>query len=156
MANEKLTTIPAETVLLREGEDNFEMYKILKGKAELYTGYGTDNEVLLGILGEGACFGEFGLLTHKPAIYTVIAYSDLILYRVTEEKIGEFIQENHSSVFQIMKSMANTMMIMQHQINQLSEELDDRNKVNKRIVGKNKDLISRYVKGGFSDSNRFR
>ncbi len=74
------------------------MYKIQKGNVEIYSGYGTENEVLLGLLGEGACFGEFGLLLHKPAIYTVIAYSSLILERVTEGTIGDFIQENHESV----------------------------------------------------------
>ncbi len=141
--NEKqhIFTVPAEGFVLREGETNNALFKILSGNAELYVSYGTENEVLLGILGKGDCFGEFGLLLHKPAIYTVIAYSDLVLLRVTEDRMGMFIQENHTSVFQIMKSMANTMMIMQHQISQLNEELDEKNKTNKRIIGKNKEML---------------
>ncbi len=118
-----IVSFPAESMILKEGEVNLDMYKIIQGKAEMYTGYGTDKEVLLGIIGPGACFGEMGLLMKAPAIYTIIAYSDVYAIRVTEDRVGNFIQENHSSVLQIMKNMANTMAIMQHQIMALSEEL---------------------------------
>lgn len=147
----QIITFSAGEFVLREGEINDEMFKILSGNVELYIGYGTENEVLLGILGKGDCFGEFGLLLHKPAIYTAIAYSDLILFKVTEGKIGDFIMENHASVLQIMRSMADTMLIMQHQLTQLNEELDEKNKTNMRIVGKNKELLRRYVQGKYGN-----
>ena len=118
-----IVCFPAETLILKEGEVNLDMYKIIQGRAEMYMGYGTEQEVLLGIIGPGACFGELGLLMESPAIYTVIAYSDVYAIRVTEERIGNFIQENHSSILQIMKNMAKTMSIMQYQIMALSEEL---------------------------------
>ena len=119
-----IVSFPAESLILQEGEVNLDMYKILQGKAEMYMGYGTDKEVLLGIIGPGACFGELGLLLQAPAIYTVIAYTDVYAIRVTEDRLGNFIQENHSSTLQIMKNMANTMAIMQHQILSLSDELN--------------------------------
>ncbi len=119
-----IVSFPAESLILKEGEVSLDMYKIIQGRAEMYVGYGTDQEVLLGIIGPGACFGELGLLMHSPAIYTVIAYSDVYAIRVTEERIGNFIQENHTSILQIMKNMAKTMAIMQHQIMSLSEELN--------------------------------
>ncbi len=114
---------PAETMILQEGEVSLDMYKIIQGRCEMYMGYGTDKEVLIGIIGPGACFGEMGLLMQAPAIYTIIAYSDVYAIRVTEGRIAGFIQENHSSVLQIMKNMAGTMMIMQRQILELSQEL---------------------------------
>ncbi|MCR5651653.1 MAG: cyclic nucleotide-binding domain-containing protein [Lachnospiraceae bacterium] len=144
--NEKsLITFSADSVIIKENEINPDMFKILKGNVELYSGYGTENEVFLGLLGKDACFGEFGLLLHKPSPYTVTAYSDVILYRVVEEKMSEFIRENHTSVLQMMKSMANTMMVLQSHINQLNEELNERNRVNKQIVGKNKEMLKRYI-----------
>ncbi len=109
--------------ILKEGEINLDMYKILKGHVEMYTGYGTENEVLLGLLGPGTCFGEFGILTKKPAIYTIIAYSDIKILRVTEELMMDFMKANPENVFQIMKNMANNMMRMQHQIGQLTTEI---------------------------------
>ncbi len=119
----RIYEIPAGTVILNEGETNMDMYKILTGHVEMYTGYGTDNEILIGILGPGACFGEFGILTEQPAIYTIIAFDNIRILRVTEGVMNDFIQENHDSVLQIMKNMANHMMRMQRQINQLSTEL---------------------------------
>lgn len=119
----KIYNVPEGTIILNEGEINLDMYKIVSGHVEMYTGYGTDNEVLIGLLGPGACFGEFGILTGKPAIYTIITYSETRILRVTEALMGDFIEENKDSILQIMKNMANNMMRMHRQIDQLSCEL---------------------------------
>lgn len=121
----KIGKFPEGSIILQEGEVNLDMYKIIKGHAELYTGYGTDQEVLLGIIGPQSVFGEFGLLLRKPAIYTVVAYSDVYALRVTEGDMGDFVQENHKYIIDIMRNMANMMMVMQTQINMLTSELKD-------------------------------
>lgn len=121
----KIYEIPPDTMILREGEINLDMYKIVSGHVEMYTGYGTPNEVLIGLLGPGTCFGEFGILTGQPAIYTIITYSKTKILRVTEGLMGDFIQENKDDILQIMRNMATNMTRMQHQINQLSLELEE-------------------------------
>ncbi len=131
MSKAKMQQIPKDTIILREGEKSRVMYKILKGHAEVYFGYGTETESLLGIIGEGSCFGEFGLLLNKPAIYTVIAYSDMLVLTVTEADIGEFIIENNKNILDIMKNMAGSMMSMRLQIEQLAKELDEQQVINK-------------------------
>ncbi len=40
---------------------------------------------------------------------------------------------------------------MQHKLTQLNEELDEKNKTNMRIVGKNKELLRRYVQGKYGN-----
>lgn len=112
--------IPEGTIILQEGERNLDMYKIISGHIEMYTGYGTDNEVLLGILCPGSCFGEFGILTKKPAIYTIIAFSDVKLLRITEDLLYVFMKENPEDILQIMTNMANNMLLMQQEIGELS------------------------------------
>ena len=119
----KIYEVPEGVTILNEGEVNLDMYKILSGHVEMYMGYGTDNEVLIGMLGPGACFGEFGLLTGQPAIYTIITYSTTKILRVTEALMTDFMTQNPDSILQIMKNMANNMMKMQHQVNQFSREL---------------------------------
>ena len=119
----KLIKFPQDSVILKEGELNPEMYKIVKGNAELYTGYGTDRELLLGIIGPQACFGEFGLLMQSPSIYTVIAYSDVYTIRVTSGDIGDFVKENHKNIIDIMRNMAHSMTVMQKQLNMMNEEI---------------------------------
>ncbi|MBQ3773485.1 MAG: Crp/Fnr family transcriptional regulator [Pseudobutyrivibrio sp.] len=123
----KIYEIPPDTMILREGEINLDMYKIVSGHVEMYTGYGTPNEVLIGLLGPGTCFGEFGILTGQPAISTLITYSKTQILRVTEGLMGDFIQENKDDILQIMRNMATNMTRMQHQINQLSHELEEIN-----------------------------
>ena len=135
---------PAGSLILQEKEVNLDMYKILKGHVEIYTGYRTDNEVIIGIIGPGSCFGEFGLLLQKPAIYTVIAFDDVYAIRVTEGQMGDFVQENHSSIIQIMKNMANTMLAMQYQISQLSSELNELKKGSFDEKQNQKDLLRTY------------
>ncbi|MBO5617004.1 MAG: Crp/Fnr family transcriptional regulator [Pseudobutyrivibrio sp.] len=136
----KIYEIPPDTMILREGEINLDMYKIVSGHVEMYTGYGTPNEVLIGLLGPGTCFGEFGILTGQPTIYTIITYSKTKILRVTEGLMGDFIQENKDDILQIMRNMATNMTRMQHQINQLSRELEEvtENRT-KRDTANNKD-----------------
>ncbi|RKM61255.1 hypothetical protein D6855_05020 [Butyrivibrio sp. CB08] len=145
-----IVTFPAESMIVQEGEVCLDMYKIIQGRAEMYVGYGTPNEVLIGIIGPGACFSELGLLMQAPAIYTVIAYTDVYAIRVTEGRIGDFIQENHSSILQIMKNMAKNMVIMQHQILALSEELATYTKKEEddTINQLKKDLLKEYYLSG--------
>ncbi len=119
----RIFEVPAGMTIIKEGEVNLDMYKIVSGHVEMYTGYGTDREVLIGILGPGSCFGEFGLLTGDKAIYTIITYSDTKLLRVVEDVMGDFIKEYPEDIIKIMKNMAENMLRMQHQISQISEEL---------------------------------
>lgn len=121
----KIYEIPEGITVLKEGELNLDMYKIVSGHVEMYTGYGTDKEILIGIIGPGACFGEFGILTGRPAIYTIITYSKTKLLRITGDFMDKFMEENKDDILQIMKNMASNMMRMQHQINQLSQELEE-------------------------------
>ena len=120
----RIISFPEGSVVLREGEINPEMFKIIKGNAEVYVGYGTKHETLIGIIGPQACFGEFGLLLHKPAIYTVVAFSDILAMRITEGEMGDFVQENHKNIIDIMRNMASIMMTMSLQINLLLEEIE--------------------------------
>lgn len=145
----KIITVPAGMTILSEGEVNLDMYKVIEGNVEMYTGYGTDKEVLLGILSPGACFGEFGLLLHKPAIYTIITFSQVKLLRVTEGTMGDFVKENQDSIVQMMRNMAGMMLNMSHNIQQLSQELEDvssRISPDVNIVQKKRDQDATMIK----------
>ncbi len=130
----RMMVFPEGSVILSEGENNLDMYKILKGHAELYTGYGTDREVLLGIIGPQSCFGEFGLLLKAPAIYTVVAYSDIYALRITEGDMGDFVRENHKNIIDIMRNMSRMMMVMQQQIEMLTEEVMESGKADEKLL----------------------
>ena len=90
----KMLRCNEDDIILREGETNSEMYKIVSGRAVCYLGYETDEEYLVGTLKEGQCFGEFSLLTGKPGIYTVVAYTDMLLMRITQDEFTRFVSMN--------------------------------------------------------------
>ena len=110
-------------VIVHEGEVSMDMYKLVAGKAEVYVGYGTERETVIGILAEGSYFGELGLLAQKPAIYTIVMYSDGLLLRITMNEIEEYIRSNERDILAIMKHMANSMYNLKLNIDLLSEDI---------------------------------
>ena len=152
----KIYDVPEGTIILNEGEVNRDMYKVVSGHVEMYTGYGTDNEILIGMLGPGSCFGEFGLLTGRPAIYTIITYSDTKILRVTEALMSDFMVKNPDSILQIMRNMANNMMKLQHQVNQFSRELAEQRGENIEAIAEllAKENLKNYVLTSEEDAGK--
>jgi CRP-like cAMP-binding protein len=123
MQEPRIVKFPQDSVILREGEVNANMFKIIKGNAEMYTDYQTPTESILGIIGEQACFGEIGLLLGKPSPYTVIAYSDVFAMRITGDELMDFVAKNQRNIIEIMRNMAGGMMSMRLQIDLLLKDL---------------------------------
>ena len=119
----KFIQIPADTVIIREGEKNAEMYKIISGRAICNINHGTDEEYLLGSLNEGKTFGEYSLLTDNPGIYTVTAYSDMLLLKISRSDFEDFIQMNAANSVNIMRNMAAMMRMLKVNIDMLNGEL---------------------------------
>lgn len=124
MSESKIIAYTANTVMLKEGEVSRDIIKIVKGNAEVYVGYGTDQETIVGIIGEQSCFGEFGLLLGQPSIITVVAYSDVLVMRISEDEMDDFISRNHKNIMDIMRSMAKSMLSMRAQVTMLLSELE--------------------------------
>lgn len=116
----------ADKVILKEGSRNNYVYKIISGRAVCYINYGTDDEYLLGSLKEGSTFGEFSLLTGKPNIYTVVAFTDMLLMRIERGEFSKFIGLNVGNAVTIMQNMASMMNIMKVNIDMINEELHHR------------------------------
>ncbi len=140
----KMVQFKAESVVIREGELNPDMYKIISGHAEVHVGYGTKHEVIIGIIGPQSCFGEFGMLLHKPSIYTIIAFSDLLALRITEENLADFVKENQKNIIDIMRNMAETMMTMRYHIDLLISEIESRKKPDPEILNRARRAMRAY------------
>ena len=136
-----LMKIPEGTVILKEGEVNLDMYKIISGCVEAYTGYGTEKESILGIMGKGQFFGEIGLFAQKPAIYTIVAYSDVVVMRITMNELDEYIKTNHHDIFEIMKKMAEAMYNMKYSLDMVADDMQKAKE--ERIVGQYKAYFSK-------------
>ena len=109
-------------IILREGDTDTNLYKVLSGNVEVYSGFGTDRENILGILSEGDYFGEMGLLTGAPAIYTVIAYNNPLVLSVEKDDLLSYVKLNYSDLIAIMENMARSMLNMKKNIDLLTND----------------------------------
>ena len=112
-----------DEIVLREGEINKDIYKIISGHAVYYFNYGTDRELVVGGLKEGNMFGEYSLLTGKPGIYTVVAESELLLLRVSWSEIEKFVSMDSSNFKDIMSHMAKMLNVMKINTEILYEDI---------------------------------
>ena len=118
----KMLKFSADEVVLRQGEVNKDMYKIVSGNAVCYFNYGTDEELVIGNLKDSNTFGEYSLLTDEPEIYTVVAFSDLLVLRIGRSEFEKFITLNASNSIEIMKNMASMLHVMKVNIDMLNGE----------------------------------
>ncbi len=118
----KMLKFAEDEVILREGETNTEMFKIVAGRALCYFGYGTDDEYLIGTLKEGHTFGEYSLLTGRPGIYTVAAYTDMLLLRIGQDEFTDFISMNASNAVEMMQNLARVISVLKVNIDMLRDE----------------------------------
>ena len=121
-ANEsKMVRFTEDQVILQQGSTEKVLYKIIHGKAIVYLNYGQEDEYIVGILSEQRCFGEFTILCGKPSIYTVVAYSDVLLLRIPEEDFDDFIRNNSANAIGIMRNLANTLVTLSFNSNLILE-----------------------------------
>ncbi len=159
----KIIQIPEGTKILTEGESNIDMYKIIKGHAEVYMGYETERETLVSIIGPQDCFGQFGMLLERPALYTVIAYSDVVVLRIKKDELDDFIRDNHKTVMDIMKNMAETVVTMRSQVELLLDDIKTTAKLSERTaheirktIGSSAVYRNSAMTGEFHTSDRIR
>ena len=128
-----ISVFSEDEVILREGESCGEMFKIISGNAALYLHYGEENEYFIGVLSEGKCFGEVSLLAGKPSPYTVTAVDNVMVMRVSAEQFEGFIRDNTRNAVDIMKNMASRIVMLNANLDMISEELSDSLKKSEEI-----------------------
>ena len=94
MENAKMQKFRAGDIIMREGQTYDEMYKVVSGSVEVYIRYGEKDEHLIGIYSKSKCFGEMSVLSEQASIYTVVAFDEVLLMRITKDYLEEFIRNN--------------------------------------------------------------
>lgn len=134
----------AEEIIMQEGRSYDEMYKILSGSVAVYTRYGEEDEHLLGIYSKSRCFGEQNVFSEQPCIYTVVAYNEVLLLRITRDSLEEFIRRYPGNAIDIMQNMMHTFELMQKNIDLLLDEVYQKRDVNRKQTEELKSKIMRY------------
>ncbi|MGN0552907.1 MAG: cyclic nucleotide-binding domain-containing protein [Oscillospiraceae bacterium] len=147
-----------DDIIIHEGEIYEEMFKIISGRAALYLQYGTENEYLIGVLSDGKCFGEVSVLTGNPSPYSVVAVSDIMVMRIGADRFESFISQNPRNTAEIMKNMANSIVMLKANVGMMSEELTDilntleEDKASKELAGSIRQKLAQYNLSGITGS----
>ncbi len=147
MENARMQKFQAGDIIMREGETYDEMYKVVSGSVEVYIRYGERDEHLIGIYSKSKCFGEMSVLSDQAAIYTVVAFDEVLLMRITKDYLEEFIRNNPKNAIDIMKNMVHTTVVMQKNIGLLLDDLYDKDGANKRRTEEIRQKIMQYSVG---------
>ena len=110
---------------------------------------GEKDEHLIGIISKSKCFGEMHVLSEQPSIYTVIAYKEVLLMRITKDSLEEFIANNPQNAIDIMRNMVHTNLLMQKNISLLLDDIYEKQDINKRRTEEIKKKIMQYSISGF-------
>ena len=123
MDRSNILTFHENEIIIVEGTVNKQMYKIVSGQAAVYIDHGKDTEYFVGVLSDGRCFGETGLLTGKPSPFSVVAETDIMLLGINAGDFEAFISEEPRNAAEIMKNLARTVVTMSANVNMLKEEM---------------------------------
>lgn len=144
----RMVTFHADEVIIHEGRSYDEMYKIISGSAAVYMRYGEEDEHLLGIYSKPRCFGELNILSGQPCIYTVVAYNEVLLMRIIGDSLEEFIRDNPRNAVDIMQNMAQTLGLMQKNIDLLLDDIYEKRDMNQKRTEELKRKILLYSMSG--------
>ncbi|MCI9138058.1 MAG: cyclic nucleotide-binding domain-containing protein [Lachnospiraceae bacterium] len=150
MENVAMLKFHPDDIIMKEGGTYEEMYKIVSGSVAVYVRYGEKEEHLIGIYSKPKCFGEAHVLSSQPGIYTVVAYDEVLLMRITKDSLEEFIRNNPKNAIDIMQNMVHTNLLMQKNINLLLDDIYEKQDINRRRTEDIKNKIKRYSINGFN------
>lgn len=123
MAQAGITEYKEDEIILKQGDPDKSLYKIISGQVAVYINYGKEDEYLVGIQTFPSCFGEMTILSGQPSFYTVVALTETKILCVPEENFESFIQTNPANAIAIMKTMAKNISLLNMNIKMLNEEI---------------------------------
>ena len=98
-----------DEVIFREGERGESMYLLVKGRAGVYVGYGTDQKTQLTVVGGGAVLGEMAVLEDAPRSATAVAVEDVTAMEVRGADLTDFLRERPEKALEIMTHMSHRL-----------------------------------------------
>ena len=112
---------PAGQVVVREGDRADGFYVIKDGRATVRTGVVRETPAdgaggtPITTLGPGEVFGEMALLTDSPRTATVVAETDMIVWRLSRTRFDALLDHERDIARSIERSLSHRLMAMTHE-----------------------------------------
>lgn len=139
-----MNRVDDNTIILKEGDRNTCLYKVVYGSLTYYINYGKEDEFLIGVLGKGKCFGAVGFLSKQPSPYTYVTNSESLILEVQEKDFQDFVTKNPKNAIDIMTSMSKQVSLLQTHLSMLIGELNDDSQKKKMLTDSLKEKIKLY------------
>ena len=123
MSDSKIVKYAEDSVIISEGEKIDKMFKVVSGGVAIYLNYGKENEYLVGVLTEKRHFGEEGLLSDKPSVFTAIAFEETHLMAIGASEFEDYLRNNYQNMLSIMRDMSEKITTLKANLNLLDNEL---------------------------------
>ena len=104
---ENAETYAYGTIIFKEGEIGKCMYIVHAGRVNIYSKYGTNNEVKLNDVLPVACFGEMGMLSDEPRDTTaVVEERDTQVEIIRPEDLEDLFKTSPDKIDMILKNLS--------------------------------------------------
>ena len=138
-------TVPAGTVLFREGESGNQMFVILSGKVRISKRIG-DVEKPLAILPAGEFFGEMAILNNEPRSATAEVVEESKLLVIDPKTFEAMIKGNSEIAIRMIKKLAARLRQANEQIENLMIKDDNCKVIN--TIARTSENEGEEVEGG--------
>lgn len=135
-------------IIIKEGDSGNSFFRILEGKAYVFSDYEKKDQLQLTILEEGEYFGEMSILEDYPRSATIIAKGGAKVLEILSDDMGDYFEDHPDQLFELMKHLGNRVQSMENDYNDAKallaklREADD--KSSKSLFAKIKKHINMY------------
>ena len=104
-------------VIIEEGAIQTEVFVVVSGKLEVHAKQDDGSEILLAQIGPGETLGEISLFNPGPATATVTAVEFSQLWRIADEDLMHFMEENPGAGNVLLRTLASILAQRLRQMN---------------------------------------
>lgn len=109
-------------VVFREGDPAGELYLLIEGRAQVLTGYGTPEQVVLDNLEAPAYFGEMAVLDDQPRSATVVVTDDARILSLSGDSFKDLMLGMPEISFEICRLLSTRVRILNSEIGRSAVE----------------------------------
>lgn len=110
-----------DDVIIREGEKNDKIYKVLHGSVAMYIDYGTEDEYLIGVLGVNKFFGDYSCFSGGENLTTAVANEETIVMEIDGRDVHQYISVNPRNAEDMIRELSRQVAMVAKHLELLQE-----------------------------------
>jgi hypothetical protein len=113
------------SIIFKEGDVGDALYIITEGSARVFALDADGSTKTINSIGPGECFGEMALLIGEMRSASILAESDMVLFRLTKKRFDKIVDEHHSIAKHFMRVLAKRLAGAHRPVARAPKQLHD-------------------------------